>query len=284
MQISQIDKVIKYYDSTVIDYKTIWTGSDDLAMHFGYYDNGTKSHKDSLMRMNEVLAKLANISKNDRVMDAGCGYGGSAIWFAKNIGCEVVGLTVVPYQIREAEKFAEKNKLSDKVSFRKEEYAHTPFPNNSFTVVWGLESIVHAESKKDFINEAYRLLKVGGRILISEYMLRETPPFSDKEKQIISPWLRGWAMPSLLTPNEYKSHLDSAGFKNIKIHDLTDNVRQSLRRLEKLSKLGLPFATLLRKLRIINREHFGNVEASVVQSKALKAGLWRYTVITAEKL
>ncbi len=284
MHTAQINKVIKYYDSTVIDYKFLWTGSKDLAMHFGYYNDRIKSHKNSLLKMNEILAKLANVSKNDRVMDAGCGYGGSVIWLAKKIGCEVVGITVVPYQVREAEKFAEKNKLSDKVSFRKEDYAHTSFLNNSFTVVWGLESIVHAESKKNFINEAHRLLKSGGRILISEYMLRETPALSDKEKQIIRPWLKGWAIPRLLTPDEYKSHLDSVGFKNIKVHDLTDNVRKSLRRLERLSNFGLPFATLLSKLKIINREHFGNVEASVAQSKALKMELWRYMVITAEKL
>lgn len=284
MQTTQIDKVNRYYDSTVIDYKTVWMGSEDRAMHFGYYDERTKKHRDSLLRMNEVLARLANISKNDRVMDAGCGYGGSAIWLAKNIGCEVIGFTVVPYQGKIAKEFAEKNNLSNKVSFRQEDYAHTSFPDNSFTVIWGLESIVHAESKKDFINEAHRLLKSGGRILISEYMLRENPPPSDKEKLVIDPWLKGWAMPSLLTPNEYKNLLESSGFKNIKTHDLTNNVKQSLRRLEKLSNFGLPFAGFLRKLKLINQEHFGNVEASVAQSKALKMGLWRYTVITAEKI
>lgn len=280
---TQIDRVNKYYNATVIDYKTVWTGSKDLAMHFGYYDDGIKSHKDSLLKMNKVLAKLANISKNDRVMDAGCGYGGSTIWLAKNIGCEVVGFTVVPYQVREAKKFAEKYALSGKVSFREEDYADTSFPNDSFTVIWGLESIVHAESKKDFVHETYRLLKTRGRILISEYMLRESPPISDDEKKIIDPWLRGWAMPSLLTPGEYKSFLSIEGFVNIKVHDITDNVRPSLRRLEKLSKFGLPFANLLKKLKVISALHYGNIEASVAQSKALKLGLWRYKVITAEK-
>lgn len=283
MQTTQIDKVNTYYNSTVIDYKTVWMGSEDQAMHFGYYDERTKSHRDSLLKMNEVLAGLASISKNDLVMDAGCGYGGSAVWLAKNIGCDVIGFTVVPYQVKTAGEFAKKNNLSNKVSFRQEDYAHTSFPDNSFTVVWGLESIVHAESKKDFVREAYRLLKIGGRILISEYMLREDPPLSGKEQLIIDPWLKGWAMPSLSTPNEYKNLLESSGFKNIKIHDLTNNVRQSLRRLEKLSNFGLPFASFLRKLRLINQEHFGNVEASVAQSKALKMGLWKYTVITAEK-
>ncbi len=284
MATTQIDKVKRYYDSTVIDYKTLWTGSKDLAIHFGYFGDGVKNHQDSLIRMNEVLAKLVSISKNDRVLDAGCGYGGSAIWLAKNICCEVVGCTVVPYQVREAEKFAKKYDLSDKISFKTEDYAHTSFPNNSFTVIWGLESVVHAESKKDFVNEGYRLLKIGGRILIAEYMLRENPPLSNDEKKVINPWLKGWAMPNLLTPNEYKALLTNAGFKNIKTRDITENVQQSLRRLEKLSNFGLPFANLFHKLRIISTEHYGNVEASVAQSKALKMGLWRYTVITAEKV
>lgn len=284
MATTQIDKVKRYYDSTVIDYKTVWTGSKDLAMHLGYFGDGVKGHEDSLMKMNEVLAKLASISKNDRVLDAGCGYGGSAIWLAKNIGCEVVGVTVVPYQVREAEKFAKKYDLSDKVSFKTEDYAHTSFPSNSFTVVWGLESIVHAESKKDFVNESYRLLKTEGRVLISEYMLQEGLSLSDGDRKVIEPWLKGWVMPNLLTPGEYESLLDSAGFKNIKIHDLTENVRQSLRRLERLSSFGLPFANLLHKFRIISVEHYGNVEASVAQSKALKMGLWRYIVITADKV
>lgn len=178
-----IDEVIKYYGSTVIDFKIFWSRSKDLALHCGYYDDGVKNHKDSLLKMNEILAKFADISKNDSILDAGCGYGGSAIWLAKNIGCEVVGITVFPYHVSEAKKYAKKYGVSDKVSFREEDYAHTSFSNGSFNVVWGLESIVHAESKKDFIHEAHRLLKKGGRILISEYMFRENPYLSADEKK-----------------------------------------------------------------------------------------------------
>lgn len=283
MATTQIDRVNAYYDSTVIVYKTFWTGSKDLAMHFGYYDEGIKNHQDSLLRMNEVLAHLAGISKNDSVMDAGCGYGGSALWLGKNIGCEVVGLTVVPYQVSEARKFADKYGLSDKVSFRKEDYAHTSFPSDAFTIIWALESIVHAESKKDFVHEAYRLLQSGGRILIAEYMLREHPLLSADEIRVIAPWLKGWAMTSLLTRSEYKSLLSAEGFINIKFHDLTENVRPSLRRLERLVRFGLPFAHLLMKLNILSALRYGNIEASVAQSTALKMGLWRYMVVTAEK-
>lgn len=280
---TQIGKVNRYYNSTVIDYKLFWTGSKDLAMHFGYYGKGVKSHKDALLKTNEILAKLADISSNDRVMDAGCGYGGSAIWIAKNVGCKVFGLNVVKYQIEEARKFAKKYGVTKKVKFKYQDYSHTTFPSRSFDVIWGLESIVHAENKKDFIDEAYRLLKRGGRIIISEYMLRENPPLSDKEVKIISPWLTGWAMPNLLRPKEYKLLLKNAGFQNIKIYNLTDRFRPSLRRLGKLATLAMPIARFLYLLRVFSKEHFGNVEAALSQNKALKLGLWNYTVITAQK-
>ena len=284
MAVTQIDKVIKYYDSTVIDYILLWTGRKDLAMHYGYYDKKIKNHVQALLKMNEVLAKFANISKDDRVLDAGCGYGGSTIWLAKNIGCEVLGITPVPYQIERAIKSARKFKLSDKIQFNLGDYAHTSFPGNFFNVVWGLESIVHAESKKDFIEESYRLLKPRGRILISEYMLRENPPLSVEENKFIEPWLKGWAMPNLLTAGEYESFLLNAGFKNIKIRDLTENVRPSLRRLERLLWWRAIPAKIVYKLGLISPEHYGNVEASEYQVKSLRRGLWKYLVITAEKV
>lgn len=280
---TQIDKVRKYYDSTVIDYKILWTGSKDMAMHFGYYDKDIKTHEESLLKMNQVLAQHVSISRKDRVLDAGCGYGGSAIWLAKNIGCEVVGVTVVPYQIQEAERLAKKNKISDKISFLLEDYAHTSFPDNCFSVVWGLESIAHAESKKDFIKEAFRLLKSKGRILICEFMLRENPALSDRERNIMSPLLKGWAMPSLLTQGEYKSLLAHAGFQKVQVHDLTANVKRSHDRLRKFAIFGFPIAKVLRKLGILSTEHYGNVEASFYQIKAFRLRLWKYIVITAQK-
>ncbi len=280
---TQIDKVNKYYNSTVIDYKILWTGSKDLAMHFGYFDDGVKSHQESLIKMNEVLAKFAGIRKDDRVLDAGCGYGGTAMWLAQNVGCEVVGLTVVPYQVRKAQKVAADRGISNKASFHLQDYAHTSFPDSSFSVVWGLESIVHAENKKDFIKEAYRLLKKGGRLLIAEYTLRDTPSLTDAEEGIIAPWLKGWAMPDLQTAKEYQTLLDNVGFKNIKTHNITQRVQKSIYRLDKLQVL-VPIAKFLTRIKLMSPEHYGNVAGGTAQSKALKMGLWQYTVIVAEKV
>ncbi len=280
---SQIEKVNNYYNATVIDYKTLWTGSEDLAMHFGYYEVGIRTHKASLLKMNEVLAAYAHITKSDSILDAGCGYGGSAFWLAREIGCQVTGITVVPYQVRQAQKYAKTMGLEVKAHFQLEDFAHTSFQRNTFTVVWGLESIVHAISKKDVVKEASRVLKSKGRIIIAEYMLRDAPHLSKKEQAIIMPWLRGWAMPSLLTVKQYTQLLREAGFENIHTHDITQQAKPSLKRLGKLSAIGYPVAKILHRMKLLNTDHFGNIEASYFQKIALEKGLWKYVVITAQK-
>lgn len=279
----ELQKVIDYYNSAAIDYKLLWTGRQDLAMHFGYTDGSKYNHVASLHKMNEVLAGMAAVTEADVVLDAGCGYGGSAIWLAKNTGARVVGVNIVPRQVEEARKAAKKLGVERKVTFALEDYTCTTFADNSFSVVWGLESIVHASDKAGFLKEAYRLLKPGGRLLIAEYMLRDEPLLTAEEKSFIAPWLRGWAMPGLLSSKEYIHLFESTGFKQIVVRDITKQVRPSLMRLKSLLTLRAWPAKVLWRLKVISKEHYGNVEATVCQMKALDMGLWRYKVITAVK-
>ncbi len=279
----QTDRVNDYYNATVLDYRLIWTGKDDRAMHFGYYDTDATTHSQALLKMNEYLAGKANITRDDKVLDAGCGYGGSSIWLVKHIGCSAVGLNVVPYQVAKATRYAQEVGVAAKVSFAAEDYAHTSFPDGSFDVVWGLESIVHAEDKAQFVQEAFRLLKPGGRLLIAEYMLREEPPLSVDERAELRGWLEGWAMPSLLMPAEYAEYMKSSGFRQIVAHDIMTNVLPSLKRLERFLPFALPISQVFQKFGIFSKTHRGNVEATAVQMETLKKGYWRYIVLVATK-
>jgi cyclopropane fatty-acyl-phospholipid synthase-like methyltransferase len=84
---------------------------DNLAIHYGYFDEGVDSHEKSLVRMNQVLANIAKITKTDLILDAGCGVGGSSIWLARNIGSKAIGITLVEKQLDFAKKFAKEKEL-----------------------------------------------------------------------------------------------------------------------------------------------------------------------------
>lgn len=280
---SQPDKVNRYYQATDKDYKNLWAGKEDLAVHFGYYDEAVTKHSQSLVKMNEVLANLVQISPKDRILDAGCGYGGTALWLAKNFDCHVIGINIVPFQLKEARELAQKRKIADKVEFKREDFTKTSFPDQSFDIVWGHESIVHTDDKEAFVKEASRLLKTGGRLIIAEYMLKEDSPLNQDEKMTLKPWLEGWSMPNLITASDYKRMLLAASFNNIQIKDITKNVKPSVKRLALMSNLAYPFANLLTSIGVFRKERFNNIQASVFQTRSLNKGLWKYIVVTAVK-
>jgi tocopherol O-methyltransferase len=279
----QTDRVVDYYKNTRLDYWILWMGRNDLAVHFGYYDKKVNNHRKSLLRMNEVMADSVNISSKDTVLDLGCAYGGSSIWLAKTRGCQAVGLTIVPEQVEKGNQFVKKLGVANKVSLKHADYAQIPFSNQSFDVVWGLESLVHAEDRMLVYREAYRVLKDGGRLVLAEYLLRENPSLFPQEQAMIEPWLQGWAMPGLLTPGKYQECLNDAGFSSIRLKDITEFTRPSLARLDRMATLALPIAKGLHRLNLMNEVRYGNVRGSYYQNRAFAKGLWNYWVITAQK-
>lgn len=287
---TQNEKIINYYTATMPAYEQVWYSPKNLSMHFGYYDANTKSHSESLLRINEVISNLANISSHDYVLDAGCGVGGSAIWLAKNIQCKVVGISIVPIQLQKANHYALKNQVSDRVEFSEQDYTSTTFENNTFSVVWAQESFCHTDHKKEFMEEAYRTLNDDGRLVIADAIVREAPPpLSKKERALMENWFNGWALSELLTLSQYQSLFQNAGFKRVEYHDISTHVAPSLQRLSRITRINAFIITLMIKLKLTKmmtlHQHVlcQNVLASRYQYQAFKLGLWKYTIVVAYK-
>jgi tocopherol O-methyltransferase len=132
----------------------LWLNSENNAIQFGYWDERTRSHNKSLLNMNRVLASKIGIRPGLRILDAGCGIGGSSIWLAKTFEVEVEGITPVASQIEHARRYAQKQGITHRVSFEQQDYTHTMFPQASFDAVWGMESLCHAPNKQLVLTEA----------------------------------------------------------------------------------------------------------------------------------
>jgi tocopherol O-methyltransferase len=290
MATSQESKVIAYYEATGVHYRRYWFSRTTLAMHFGYYDGSVKSHEAALLKTNEILADIASIAGGERVLDAGCGYGGSAIWLARNRDCQVTGITLVAEQVSAATRSAEEYGVADKVGFFEMDYNAPDLPDESFDVIWTLESLIHSDKKEAFFRESYRLLRPGGRLLIADYTARESPPLSAAEKAELATAEDGWAMAELVPPSEYIAGLRSSGFHKVEARDLTENMRPSVNRLGKLrlptwptASIAVAVGKIACRIGLYNPVRLRGIEGGASQTRALRAGLWTYTVLRAQK-
>ncbi|MEI2756854.1 MAG: methyltransferase domain-containing protein [Chitinophagaceae bacterium] len=181
------DRIVQYYQDTENAYKDSWDLNNSLAIHYGYWDEGVKSFPESLLRMNEIMMQTAVIQSTDLVLDAGCGVGGSSIYLASKLGCPVTGITLSQRQVTQATGFAKEKKLENLVSFTIMDYCNTDFKDESFNVVWGCESVCYADDKEKFINEAYRILKPGGRLIIADGFVID---YESNHHSVIRNWLK----------------------------------------------------------------------------------------------
>jgi cyclopropane fatty-acyl-phospholipid synthase-like methyltransferase len=94
--------VQSYYEGTRWDYRWVWGVRNTYALHFGYYDEQATHHRAAVANMNKVMADLVAIQPGEKVLDAGCGVGGSSIWLAQNRNCTAVGITPVESQVKDA--------------------------------------------------------------------------------------------------------------------------------------------------------------------------------------
>ncbi len=279
-RLPDLSRIRAYYDETWLDYRMLWLNPQNRAIHFGYWDENTRSHAESLLKMNQVLASHLGIRSGQRILDAGCGVGGSAIWLAKTYNVEVVGITPVASQVARARRYAQEQGVADRVSFEQQDYTHTRFPDASFDVVWAMESVCHAPDKRLVLAEARRMLRPGGRLGIVEYM-RTSRPYTTVDEALLHSWLSGWAIPDLATAQEWLEWTQAVGFHDVQLVDITPNVKPSLRRLYWLAMLTWPVAFTLHAFGLRSETQHSNMRGAFDQYRALQRGLWFYALLTA---
>lgn len=280
---SNADDVIAYFEGTRWDYRHLWRSEKTGALHFGYYDTSTRSHQAAVRSMTDVLAEAADVAAGDRVLDAGCGLGGCAIRLARRFGCTVTGVNITPYQVETARVAVGRAGVGNLVDLVQADFTATGLEAGRYTVVWALESVVHTADRSGFLREAYRLLAPGGRLMIAEYLVRDTPDLSQREGQDVATWRQGWAMPELLRDSDYRRLLGGQGFEDVRVVDLSQNVLPSLRRLGRMIRILSPVAPLCRRLGILGPVPAANLLASAAQLRTFDSGAWRYKVVLARK-
>ena len=273
------NSVVAYYDETRHDFRLLW---DSRALHFGHYSNGVRDHAQALENTNRVLADRIALRREERVLDAGCGVGGSSIWLARHRGVRVTGVTLVQHQAETARRAAREAGLASRVDFLVTDYTATPFLAATFDVVLAIETLCHAPEKRAFYQEVARLLRPGGRVVIAEYVRRRRG-LDQRDDHLLRDLLHHWSIPDLDTAEEHLAHMAAAGFVEARIEDETEPVRPSIRRLYRMAMVCRVGETMLHMAGLRTDVQHANLVGSFRLYQALERDLWFYGILSARR-
>lgn len=157
---------------------------------------------------------LASLKEGETVLDLGSGAGFDCLLAANKVGenGRVIGVDMTPEMLEKARENAEKGNYGN-VEFRLGEIQNLPVAENSVDVVISNCVINLVPDKRRVFTEAFRVLKPGGRLMISDIVLLKELP--DVIRNSIEAYIG--CVSGAIMRDEYIASIEAAGFQEVKI-------------------------------------------------------------------
>jgi len=156
----------RHYDF-VLDVWQIIYGDN---FHAGYFRRSDESFKEATQNLIMVLAGLGSFSKESKVLDVGCGIGGPVMLLHEKYGCHVHGISISEKGVLKARELAKQKGYDSHLTFAIADAKDNKLPDASFDIVWAMESFHLIDDKAKAFAECYRVLKMGGQLLLCDNM------------------------------------------------------------------------------------------------------------------
>ena len=163
-----------YFDFLIDGFRA---GRMGRNVHLGYWDDppplttpcGLEEFEAAQARLTEILLELADLSDGQSVLDVGCGFGGALEAVSRRRGMKLAGVNIDPRQLDICRTLETgDNSLSLVVA----DACALPFRPASFDRVLCIEAMFHFRSRDLFLRETADALRTGGRLVLSDILLR----------------------------------------------------------------------------------------------------------------
>ncbi|OQP62693.1 hypothetical protein A3860_27165 [Niastella vici] len=217
------------------------------------------------------LAAAAGLQPGMRILDAGCGLGGTCRLLADEYGCVVTGIDITADYIRTAQQLSALTGLQHATRFVTGSVLALPFDNNSFDTVFTQHVQMNIADKKTFYSEVHRVLITGARFVYYDILSHDQLPI-----QFPVPWASDASMSFLATSPQLQELLIETGFQRIQVKDETAKGIAFFNNLfTRIAQKGLPALGLHLLMGDTALEKLRNLHTNLIEGKImLESGVY----------
>ncbi len=262
-----------HYQLGTLFYRLLW----GPHIHHGLW-NGDESASVAQCQLTDTLADLAKIKSGEKIVDIGCGMGGSSIRLAKLRGVDATGVTLSPFQARWAALSSRFHRVKASTRFMAHDAETVKFDPSSFDVMWSVECTEHLFDKPAFFRQAAQWLRPGGRMAICVWFEGEDISRDDHRRQCEEVCER-FVCPSLGTRGDYAGWMTDQGMVIRHNVDWTARVTKTW----EICKQRVQRTGVRHIAKILDREQVDFIDGFDALLNAYRSGAMQYGAIVAEK-
>jgi len=204
-------KLVEHYDRIFHDeivHARLFEGSG--YSNYGYWNEGTACPREAADNLVDRLIEKVP-EKAGQVLDVACGAGGTTRRLAQRFGASnVTAINISSYQLERTSKAA------PGVNTLLMSATNLSFAPASFDVIVCVEAAFHFDTREQFFRQAYRVLKPGGHLVLSDVLLAADVP-------AVYPV----PVANLISASTYKSQLSLTGFEGATIESARKSTWES---------------------------------------------------------
>ncbi|KAI0381793.1 S-adenosyl-L-methionine-dependent methyltransferase [Hypomontagnella monticulosa] len=228
------ERIKKHYEIASDYYYSLW----GQHIHHGLFKSADETKEQAQVNLINYLLRISALPTGAKVLDVGCGVGGTSRFLAKERGCQVTGITISGRQVQIAKqitgtetggskvtsptdffKYPEEAGKGGTVRFLEldaekmlDHFRPSTGEVQTFDCVWISEALSHLPNKELFFSSSFALVKSRGLLVIADWF--KAPDLSPQQIEgDIKPIEDGMLLPRLYTSDEYVAMAEKAGFK-----------------------------------------------------------------------